>query len=311
LEAARGIGTLAGVELFTREWGDGDPVLALHPLGLESSAFEGLGPVLAARGLRVIAVDLPGFGRTPAPDAPLTPTVLAEPVLALARALEPRPALLGISLGGRVALEAALVAPERFRAVVPVAPYLPWRRHRWAFPLANLFSPWLAEKAPVELVWPALRWIADQLVHSPRFAEDDIARAGARMLYYAACPATRRALVSATREAALDPAFGPRGLWTRLPKLAVPAAFVWGLRDRLVPVDFARPVTAALPNARQLFLPCLQHALHGPHARCLAGAVGAALLEPRGAGADPAAVWPCALDAGPAGAPAAPDPARA
>ena len=59
--------------LHRREWGTGQPVIAMHPLGLESSAFEGVGRALARRGLRTIAVDLPGFGRTPAPDTALSP----------------------------------------------------------------------------------------------------------------------------------------------------------------------------------------------------------------------------------------------
>lgn len=281
---------------FTQEWGSGDPVIALHPLALEGSAFEGLGRHLAGRGLRTIAVDLPGFGRTPYPDRPLTPARMAKPVIELARRLDPKPALIGISMGGRVAVEAALGAPDAFRSVIAIAPFLPWRRLRWAMPLAYALSPWAAGRIPVEAAWPVLRWIADQLVNQPMFADDDVARAGVRMIYYASCPATRSAMVSAAREMALDPAFGPRGLWTRLRSLAVPASFVWGARDRLVPLDFARPVATALPEARQLLLPCLAHALNGSHARCLADAVAAALAEPRAESGDPAALWPCCLD---------------
>jgi pimeloyl-ACP methyl ester carboxylesterase len=92
--------------VFCREWGAGLPVLALHPLGLDSSGFEGFGRVLAGRGFRTIAIDLPGFGRSPAPDAPLRPDVLAAPVVEIARTLGEPPLVLGISLGGRVALEA-------------------------------------------------------------------------------------------------------------------------------------------------------------------------------------------------------------
>ncbi|MEW6271121.1 MAG: hypothetical protein AB1689_17705 [Thermodesulfobacteriota bacterium] len=68
------------IVLYRREWGDGQPVIAMHPLGLESSAFEGFGRVLARHGMRTIAVDLPGFGRTPMPAGRLTPAVL-EPDL--------------------------------------------------------------------------------------------------------------------------------------------------------------------------------------------------------------------------------------
>ena len=87
--------------LHRREWGTGQPVIAMHPLGLESSAFEGFGTVLARYGLRTIAVDLPGSGRTPMPKQPLTPAVMAKPVIELARSLDERPIVVGISMGGR------------------------------------------------------------------------------------------------------------------------------------------------------------------------------------------------------------------
>ena len=102
---------------WTQDWGSGEPVIALHPLALDASAFAGLGTALAKHDFRTIGIDLPGFGQTPAPGGPLTPARLAEPVLELASELSEPPALLGYSMGGRVALEAALTEPEWFRAV--------------------------------------------------------------------------------------------------------------------------------------------------------------------------------------------------
>ena len=71
--------------LHYQEWGQGDPLIALHPLALESTAFAGLGAALARRGMRPLAADLPGFGKTPAPEGPLTPARLADAVLELVR----------------------------------------------------------------------------------------------------------------------------------------------------------------------------------------------------------------------------------
>jgi pimeloyl-ACP methyl ester carboxylesterase len=281
---------------YRRAWGRGTPVIALHPLGLDSSAFAGFGAALARRGFRTIAVDLPGFGRTPAPRTPLTPAVLAAPVVALARELETPPVLLGVSLGGRVALEAALRAPEAFRALVAVAPYLPWLRFRPLVQLAWLASPAAAAWLPLERLWPALRWLAGVVETAPYLGDDELAQAGARLIYYLACPATRASFVSAAREMALDPASGPEGLWTRLPGLAVPTAFVWGERDRLVTPRFARRVARACPRAPQLLLPCVGHWWNGPHHRCLAEAVATLLERPLAdAGAAPAAS-PCVAD---------------
>ena len=263
--------------LHTREWGRGATVIALHPLALESSAFEGIAAALDERGMRTLAVDLPGFGQTPAPPGPLTPAVLAEPVIALAHGLDAPARILGISLGGRVALEAVLLAPEAFRSAIVISPYLPWKRMRWMLGSARHLDPRLAERFPLERAWPLLKWLADRVERLPYVRDDPITRAGVRMLYYASCPATRASILSAARELALEPAFGPRGFWTRLAALRVPTAFVWGEQDRLVSYRFARHVASALPGARHAVLRCCGHAPYGVHGRCLAGAVGGVL----------------------------------
>jgi pimeloyl-ACP methyl ester carboxylesterase len=258
---------------FIRQWGKGVPVIALHPLGLESSGFAGVGRALARRGLRTIAVDLPGFGRTPAPDGPLGLDVLAKPVIEIARSLETPPILIGVSLGGRVALEAALMAPEAFRAVVPIAPYLPWLRFRFLLQGATLISPDLAAWLPLERIWPVLRCFADGLERTPWLRDDELAQAGVRFIYYLACPATRMSFLSVARELALDPAFGKKGFWTRLKRLEIPTAFVWGGQDQLISMGFAHRVARVCPQARQFLLPCAGHWLNGPHHRCVAEAI--------------------------------------
>jgi CubicO group peptidase (beta-lactamase class C family)/pimeloyl-ACP methyl ester carboxylesterase len=289
----------APVVPYRREWGRGEPVITLHPLGLESSAFGAFGVALARRGLRTIAVDLPGFGRTPAPQGELTAAALAAPVIALARELETPPVLVGISLGGRVALEAALGAPDAFRSLVAIAPYLPWLRFRPFMQLARLMSPQAAAWLPLERLWPALRWLAGVVESAPYLRDDELAQAGARLIYYFACPATRASFVATARAMALDPAWGPDGLWTRLPGLSVPAAFVWGERDRLVTPRFAHRVARACPAARQLVLPCVAHWWNGPHHRCLAEAVATLLERPLADAGSGLATTPCVVDVPP------------
>lgn len=265
--------------MFHREWGEGAPVIALHPLGLDSSGFEGVGRVLGRRGLRTLAADLPGFGRTPAPELPLRPGVLAQPVIELARSLESPPVVVGISLGGRVALEAALTAPEAFRGVIAIAPGLPWLRYRFLVQGARLLTPEAASWLPLERIWPVLRWLAGVLETAAHVREDEIAQAAARFVYFLSCPATRASFLSAARELALDPPLGESGFWTRLPDLAVPAAFVWGERDQLISPGFAQPVARALPEALQVLMPCVGHWLNGPHHRCLAEAVSGLVAD--------------------------------
>ncbi|HZU61748.1 MAG TPA: alpha/beta fold hydrolase, partial [Solirubrobacteraceae bacterium] len=54
----------------------------------------------------------------------------------------------------------------------------------------------------------------------------------------------------------LEEPHGPGGFWTRLPGLKPPSLFVWGRRDPIVPIRFARHVRQALPQAHHLELDC-------------------------------------------------------
>lgn len=256
-----------------QEWGAGDPLIALHPLALESTAFAGVGAELSNLGLRTLAVDLPGFGQTPMQEGGLTPSALAAPVIELARSLERKPILLGMSLGGRVALEVAFQAPELVRGVVLIAPYLPWRTHRRAVALARYLDPSWAHKLPLERIWPLLKRTTHLLEAIPALEHDWFARACVRVAYYLSCPATREAFLSASRELALDPAFGEHGTWTRLEALEVPSVFLWAGRDRLIPASHAQDVAETLPEAVQMTAPCSGHFVNFAHFRCLERAV--------------------------------------
>ncbi|MEZ5141014.1 MAG: alpha/beta hydrolase [Acidimicrobiales bacterium] len=252
-------------------WGEGPPVLALHGLGLESSSFTGLARGVAALGLQMLAADLPGFGLTPAPEEPLTPAVLVEPVLDLAARLDAKPLVMGMSLGGRVALEAALLEPDLFRGVVMMAPPFPRRNLRQLLWGVRLLNPDVAKRIPVEWLWPLLKREADrqEAALTGDLADDWFRRASKRMIYFISCPATRWSFVSAARELVLDPAFGPDGLWTRVEQLGIPAAFVWGDKDRIVGTGNVPFVEDAVPDAFQLHVPCAGHFDNGPHFLCM------------------------------------------
>ena len=115
----------AGAELFVREWGDrnGGALLFWHGLGDHTGLQIGeAAPILADEfGLRVLALDAPGFGASPRPPLPdyyLLPA-LADRALVAADALAlARPAFVGASWGGLVGVTAAARRPERLAALV-------------------------------------------------------------------------------------------------------------------------------------------------------------------------------------------------
>jgi len=109
-------------------YGEGDRVLVLaHGLLMNRRMFERLGPALAARGNRVICVDLLGHGRSDRPEdlRLYSMPLFARQVAALLDHLEQPTAVVGgTSLGANVALELAVAKPERVRGLFIEMPVL-------------------------------------------------------------------------------------------------------------------------------------------------------------------------------------------
>jgi pimeloyl-ACP methyl ester carboxylesterase len=110
------------------EYGKGDrPLVLIHGLLMNRRMFDRLGPEMAARGNRVITVDLLGHGRSdrPAEMAEYSMTFFAHQVAALLDHLGLDQAVVGgTSLGANTALELNHVSPERVRAMMIEMPVL-------------------------------------------------------------------------------------------------------------------------------------------------------------------------------------------
>ena len=120
--------TYRGRRIAFREYGSGPRALVLtHGLLMDGRMYCKLAPAVAARGHRVITVDMLGHG---ASDQPHEMTAYSMPqfgrdVLALLDHLDLREAVIGgTSLGANIALEVAVVAPTRVRALVLEMPVL-------------------------------------------------------------------------------------------------------------------------------------------------------------------------------------------
>lgn len=137
-------------------YGSGDRVLVwLHGLLLDANLSRNLARSLAAKGNRVVLLDLLGHGRSDKPRhaGAHRMDLYAEQVLCLLDELGADQVVLGgVSLGTNVSLLATVQAPGRVRGLVLEMPVL-----EWAAPAAALvFSPLLLEvhyaRVPLRLV---------------------------------------------------------------------------------------------------------------------------------------------------------------
>lgn len=103
--------------------GEGEAVLFVHGLGSNLSFWRQNLPAFEEAGYRVLAVDLPGYGRSGKDDVPSTMPFFAETLAGLLDTLEiGRVHLVGLSMGGQVGLTFALQYPERLERLVLVSP---------------------------------------------------------------------------------------------------------------------------------------------------------------------------------------------
>ena len=147
------------------EYGEGDrPLVLIHGLLMNRRMFDRLGPEMAERGNRVIAVDLLGHGRS---DRPLemsrySMTFFARQVEALLDHLELDQAVVGgTSLGANATLELNHLAPERVKAMMIEMPVL----DNALLAAAVIFTPIMVGLRFGE---PLLRWLASGARRIPR-----------------------------------------------------------------------------------------------------------------------------------------------
>jgi len=230
----------------------GDLVL-LHGWSLNLGVWDGLVPLLAPR-FRVIAIDLPGHGRSDWDPRASTPAAQAWRVHETLAPLTERYALLGWSLGGQLALDLAAALPagiERLVLIATTPKFLKSANWRCGTP-----RPLLARLVH-RLHSEGERAVSDFLaLLASGSAPGTVARVRAKLraalrTHGAACPEALAAGLARLRDGDLRPA---------LPMVRMPALVVAGQRDRIIRATAMRALAHALPDAHYLEVEGAAHA---------------------------------------------------
>lgn len=228
--------------VFHYDVGSGPAVVLIHGWNHHAEAWiRNIGP-LAAAGFRVIAVDLPGFGRSGMPRIDYSLAGYSGFMVRLLDALEvTKASLVGSSMGGAIALRTALDHPGRVDSVTGVDAAGMFERAPWLWGL---------------VASPVLRAVVRPFIGRRRLLEESHKHA----YFDTALSSSRQVDVMA--EAHLQPGYADHflgmaqslttadaRLWGDLPGIKPPVLIVWGRQDRTLPVAHAYRAAQRIPSA--------------------------------------------------------------
>jgi len=248
---------VAGTRTHVLEMGAGDPVILLHGYGDSLATWRYTMPALA-RHHRVVAVDLPGFGRSqPSTHRPLLDWYAhwTEELIAKV-APRGRASLVGNSVGAAIALDTAVRTPLRVSRLVLVdcaglGSGVPlWWRLVFAqrFRLHPLAEP-AARALPRAVLERIVAEVYSTLVfHRPNSVDATCARDFAANH---ATAARLQHLLDLGRDIVGELASGH--LMRDAATLRVPTLILWGKQDGLIPVQHGIDLHHRVPDS-QLYL---------------------------------------------------------
>ncbi|MBV8347818.1 MAG: alpha/beta hydrolase [Mycolicibacterium sp.] len=221
-------------------------VVLLHATLHDRHDFDPIVPALS-RDHRVIALDWPGHGDSPAPASPYLPTAasFADVLVDVVSALDlPPAAYLGNSVGGFAAARLAITDPQRVSRLVLIdsGGFL-------AGPVTNLYCRVLGMPAVMKRILP---WF----IRSYLKATSDNDHAVEQRALARAETAEGVLLTAALWRSFASPDYDLRPLADRI---TAPVLIIWGSKDTAIPLRFGRATAAAIPRSRLEVL-CTGHA---------------------------------------------------
>jgi pimeloyl-ACP methyl ester carboxylesterase/CRP-like cAMP-binding protein len=254
---------LNGQQIYAVQEGLPNRQVALLIHGWSSSwyAMSPLMPMLAQR-FSCVAVDLPGYGKSPAPPERATIVAYADLLAKLIEEISPGPVVLvGHSMGGMIGLTLALRHPELVERIVMLCPTISGRLSTainvFIFPITLLERFGLGSLI-VSVVENVVVGITDRLIRPVSFAE----RSGITENQYKRIRADARRPGQGRVRAECFRAMRESDLSGKLTNIEVPTLVLWGAEDNTVPLRDAGLLADEWPEADLRIIP---KAGHWPH----------------------------------------------
>jgi pimeloyl-ACP methyl ester carboxylesterase len=247
-----------GTKLYVKDWGSGPPVVFIHGWPVNADMWEYQMPALAAQGLRCVAYDRRGFGRSDQPWGGYDYDTFADDLSAVMEALDLRGAtLVGFSMGGgEVARFLSRHGAGRVSKAVLLAAVTP-------FLLKTPDNPDGADRSNFDQIVEGLQKDRPNFLNT--FAKPFF---GAGPLTFSISSEimqwTLMLALQASPKATIDcvRAFSETDFRPDMPAFTVPTLIIHGTADQTVPIDgSARVAARMIPGARLVEYDGASHAL--------------------------------------------------
>jgi pimeloyl-ACP methyl ester carboxylesterase len=236
---------------------DGPTFVLVHGLGGSHLNWDLLAPLLTPHG-RVLALDLPGFGRSEPLSRRATVQANVAVLRRFLREIAASPAVLvGNSMGGMISIFTAVSAARAVRGVVLLDPALPGGRRALDAAVAGQFLLYALPFVGERFLWlrrqrhTPLRRVREMLhlvgVDPDALPAEVIDRSVTLIDERQDVDGMDKAFLVAARSL-LKILIDPRAYRGAMAAIRVPVLLVQGDRDRLVPVAAARAMAEAHPH---------------------------------------------------------------
>ena len=252
---------LHGERVAYQDAGDGETLLLIHGMAGSSATWRDVIPALATN-YRVIAPDLLGHGESDKPRGDYSLGAFAASLRDLLDALGiARATIIGQSLGGGIAMQFAYQHRDRCERVVLIGsgglgPDLSWTLRLLSAPGAELILPVIAPPQVLSAGNKIKSLLSSAGVQSPRGAELWSA-------YSSLSDRDTRNAFLRTLRSVVDYRGQAVSALSKLHLTAqMPVMFVWGDKDKIIPVAHGYAAHEALPGSRLEIMPGLGHFPH-------------------------------------------------
>jgi 2-hydroxy-6-oxonona-2,4-dienedioate hydrolase len=206
----------------------GNPVLLLHGLGGSIESWLKNIDAISAEELRVIALDLPGFGLSDKPKINYSINFYTMFIAKFIRSLriDSSLSIVGCSLGGHIAAEIAISYPNVASKLVLISPAgaLPYS-FKGTYALRKYIG--ITRASSVQEAKEVLS-VLDNNVVDDTYAQD--------FYHKLSMPGAKEAFISAFKGSAKAPR-----LSKRLDRIQANTLLIWGKNDQIIPVKYIEP----------------------------------------------------------------------